>query len=203
MTGNGAARTHTRARPFAVRALSEDELDILEALIHCNRQRAKNGEIIGREVVELEEIGEQREATRQRQLATLKQNAVRTVQETPPARSENGQDKGQTRDAIGAAVGVSRRVAEQAGQVERTARRLEASGQAEEAEQLRTVIEFFVIVEIISMMSGVFKYIYVMTNGGPGFASQVLEFYIAAMGPKIGRDRKGAGCRTAPCDTCP
>jgi ABC-type sugar transport system permease subunit len=44
--------------------------------------------------------------------------------------------------------------------------------------QLRTVIEFFVIVEIINMMSGVFTYIYVMTNGGPGFASQVLEFYI-------------------------
>jgi ABC-type sugar transport system permease subunit len=44
--------------------------------------------------------------------------------------------------------------------------------------QLRTVIEFFVIVEIINMMSGVFTYVYVMTNGGPGFASQVLEFYI-------------------------
>lgn len=44
--------------------------------------------------------------------------------------------------------------------------------------QLRTVIEFFVIIEVINMMSGVFNYIYVMTNGGPGFASQVLEFYI-------------------------
>ena len=44
--------------------------------------------------------------------------------------------------------------------------------------QLRTVIEFFVIVEIINMMSGVFNYIYVMTNGGPGFSSQVLELYI-------------------------
>ena len=44
--------------------------------------------------------------------------------------------------------------------------------------QLRTVIEFFVIIEIINMMSGVFNYIYVMTSGGPGFASQVLEFYI-------------------------
>ncbi len=43
--------------------------------------------------------------------------------------------------------------------------------------QLRTVIEFFII-EIINMMSGVFNYIYVMTSGGPGFASQVLEFYI-------------------------
>ncbi|SRR5579883_2924391 len=44
--------------------------------------------------------------------------------------------------------------------------------------QLRTVIEFFIIIEIINMMSGVFNYIYVMTSGGPGFASQVLEFYI-------------------------
>lgn len=44
--------------------------------------------------------------------------------------------------------------------------------------QLRTVIEFFVIIEVINMMSGVFNYVYVMTSGGPGFASQVLEFYI-------------------------
>jgi ABC-type sugar transport system permease subunit len=44
--------------------------------------------------------------------------------------------------------------------------------------QLRTVIEFFIIIEIINMLSGVFNYVYVMTSGGPGFASQVLEFYI-------------------------
>jgi ABC-type sugar transport system permease subunit len=44
--------------------------------------------------------------------------------------------------------------------------------------QLRTVIEFFIIIEIINMMSGVFNYVYVMTSGGPGFSSQVLEFYI-------------------------
>jgi ABC-type sugar transport system permease subunit len=44
--------------------------------------------------------------------------------------------------------------------------------------QLRSVIEFFAIIEVINMMSGVFNYVYVMTNGGPGFSSQVLEFYI-------------------------
>ncbi len=44
--------------------------------------------------------------------------------------------------------------------------------------QLRGVIQFFVVVEVINMMSGVFNYIYVMTNGGPGFASQVMEYYI-------------------------
>src|SRR5205823_3803727 len=44
--------------------------------------------------------------------------------------------------------------------------------------QLRRVIEFFVIIEIINMMSGVFNYVYVMTSGGPGFSSQVLELYV-------------------------
>jgi ABC-type sugar transport system permease subunit len=44
--------------------------------------------------------------------------------------------------------------------------------------QLRNVIQFFVVVEVINMMSGVFNYIYVMTNGGPGFSSQVMEYYI-------------------------
>jgi raffinose/stachyose/melibiose transport system permease protein len=44
--------------------------------------------------------------------------------------------------------------------------------------QLRSVIQFFAIIEIINMMSGVFSYVYVMTSGGPGFASQVLEYYI-------------------------
>jgi ABC-type sugar transport system permease subunit len=44
--------------------------------------------------------------------------------------------------------------------------------------QLRGVIQFFVIIEIINMMSGVFNYVYVMTSGGPGFSSQVLEYYI-------------------------
>ncbi len=44
--------------------------------------------------------------------------------------------------------------------------------------QLSGVIEFFVIVELITMLSWVFAYIYTMTGGGPGFASTVMEFYI-------------------------
>jgi ABC-type sugar transport system permease subunit len=44
--------------------------------------------------------------------------------------------------------------------------------------QLRSVIEFFVIVEIITMFSWVFAYVYTMTKGGPGFSSIILEFYI-------------------------
>jgi len=44
--------------------------------------------------------------------------------------------------------------------------------------QLSGVIEFFVVVELISMLSWVFAYVYTMTGGGPGFASTVMEFYI-------------------------
>ena len=44
--------------------------------------------------------------------------------------------------------------------------------------QLSGVIEFFVVVELITMLSWVFAYVYTMTGGGPGFASTVMEFYI-------------------------
>ena len=44
--------------------------------------------------------------------------------------------------------------------------------------QMSGVIEFFVVVELITMLSWVFAYVFTMTQGGPGFASTVLEFYI-------------------------
>ncbi len=44
--------------------------------------------------------------------------------------------------------------------------------------QLASVIEFYVVVELITMLSWVFAYVYTMTGGGPGFASTVMEFYI-------------------------
>ena len=44
--------------------------------------------------------------------------------------------------------------------------------------QLQSVIQFFVVVELITMLSWVFAYVYTMTGGGPGFASTVMEFYI-------------------------
>ena len=40
------------------------------------------------------------------------------------------------------------------------------------------VIEFFIVVEIITMISWVFAYIYSSTGGGPGYASHVMEFYL-------------------------
>jgi ABC-type sugar transport system permease subunit len=46
--------------------------------------------------------------------------------------------------------------------------------------QLANVIAFYVVVEAITMVSWVFNYVYVMTNGqgGPGDATMVSELYI-------------------------
>ncbi len=44
--------------------------------------------------------------------------------------------------------------------------------------QTATVIEFYVIVNIITMLSWVFSYILVMTKGGPGTSTWVLEYFI-------------------------
>ena len=44
--------------------------------------------------------------------------------------------------------------------------------------ELRSVMEFYVILEMVTMLSWVFSYVYTMTGGGPGNSTQVVEFYI-------------------------
>ena len=44
--------------------------------------------------------------------------------------------------------------------------------------QMRSVITAFVTLELITMLSWVFAYVYSTTHGGPNFASNVLELYI-------------------------
>ena len=44
--------------------------------------------------------------------------------------------------------------------------------------QLRSVIEFYTVVSTITMLAWIFSYIYTMTRGGPGNATQVIELYI-------------------------
>ncbi len=44
--------------------------------------------------------------------------------------------------------------------------------------QIRRVIEFFVIVEAITILSAIFTYVYVLTKGGPADSSSVMEYYI-------------------------
>ncbi len=44
--------------------------------------------------------------------------------------------------------------------------------------QTATVIEFYMIVNIITMLSWIFSYILVMTKGGPGTSTWVMEYFI-------------------------
>lgn len=44
--------------------------------------------------------------------------------------------------------------------------------------QIHRIIEFFVILQAIIVLSSVFTYVYVLTGGGPGYASGVMEFFI-------------------------
>ena len=44
--------------------------------------------------------------------------------------------------------------------------------------QIRRIIEFFVILQAIIVLSSVFTYVYVLTGGGPAYSSSVMEFYI-------------------------
>ncbi len=44
--------------------------------------------------------------------------------------------------------------------------------------QLKTIISFYIIYLVIIFFSWTFNYVFVMTNGGPGFSTAVLEFSI-------------------------
>jgi raffinose/stachyose/melibiose transport system permease protein len=44
--------------------------------------------------------------------------------------------------------------------------------------QLRSVIEFYFVISVITMLAWVFSYIYTITRGGPGNATQIMELYI-------------------------
>lgn len=44
--------------------------------------------------------------------------------------------------------------------------------------QMRGIVEFYTIVSVITMLAWVFSYVYVMTRGGPGNATHIMELYI-------------------------
>jgi ABC-type sugar transport system permease subunit len=46
--------------------------------------------------------------------------------------------------------------------------------------QMRGVIEFYVVISVITLLSAVFAYVYIVGGGrgGPGTATMVIEFYI-------------------------
>jgi ABC-type sugar transport system permease subunit len=44
--------------------------------------------------------------------------------------------------------------------------------------QMTAVIEFYIIISMITMLSWVFSYVLVMTKGGPGNSTWVMEYFI-------------------------
>jgi ABC-type sugar transport system permease subunit len=48
--------------------------------------------------------------------------------------------------------------------------------------QLSSVLEFFTVISVITMLSWVFNYVYVMTSGGPGNSTMVTELYVYLQG---------------------
>ena len=47
--------------------------------------------------------------------------------------------------------------------------------------QMRGIIEFYAVVNVIGMVAAVFAYVFMVTKGGPGTATQILELYIFNM----------------------
>jgi ABC-type sugar transport system permease subunit len=43
---------------------------------------------------------------------------------------------------------------------------------------IRRVIEFFMVLEAITVLSSIFAYVFVLTKGGPANASSVVEYYV-------------------------
>jgi len=44
--------------------------------------------------------------------------------------------------------------------------------------QIRPIIELLTVIQVITMLTWVFNYVYILTSGGPGYASSVMELYI-------------------------
>jgi len=44
--------------------------------------------------------------------------------------------------------------------------------------ELAIIIEFYTVIMVITMLSWVFNYVFVMTQGGPGYSTYVMELYI-------------------------
>ena len=108
---------------------SEDENDILEAMIMANEQRERTTEQKTREYQTLK--GVEAERNKLRQLSGLKNQNI--VVENLPQR-----DPGKSRDIAAQKVGMSGKSAEKAAQVVEVIDAMEATGETEKAEEIRT-----------------------------------------------------------------
>lgn len=110
---------------------SDDELDILEALIESNRQRVKTMEQVGREGDVLLKIQIRRDEIERQ---NRKQNLDQPVDPNPAP------SNGKAYKAVGEKLGVSHTTVHQAVSVVRAIDDLRESGKPREAEQLRTTL---------------------------------------------------------------
>ena len=44
--------------------------------------------------------------------------------------------------------------------------------------QIRPIVELLAVIQVITVLSWVFNYVYILTAGGPGYSSSVMELYI-------------------------
>lgn len=107
-----------------------DELDIREALVESNRQRVKTPEQIAREAQTLMEI----EKERAKQRSGKKETPVANLPPVQPAA------KGKSRDVVGKKLGISGKQVEKAVAVVEKIDQLEAAGQKDEADEIRTTL---------------------------------------------------------------
>ena len=112
---------------------SHDELDIVEALIHSNRQRQKTGEMIGREYQELLVIYRQRSHRGNNQYTQM-------VADDNGTGASVAHNTGAPTERAAAELGIARTTADRAVQVVEQIDRLFAEGKTRESDQLRRTL---------------------------------------------------------------
>jgi len=128
-----ASRFKLKTVPVIVcNAKTEDQIE--ELIVHCNRQRVKTTEQIGREFKVLERIEAARAKKRQAEQAKRNQPQSQNVENVPPL------EEGKARDLAAAALGISGKTAEKIAIVVDKIDELEASGETEQAADLRNTV---------------------------------------------------------------
>lgn len=113
---------------------SDDELDVLEALVHANKQRDKNKEQQAREAQTLMEVEKER-AKRRQQESGLTYGRGKVVEHVPPPIAN-----GKARDKVGEKLGVSGKTVENLVEIVDAIDRLTEAGEAEKAERVRKTL---------------------------------------------------------------
>lgn len=120
----------------AIVSQATDDDDIILLLIHCNKQRPKTKEQIGREVVLLKEVEERRAKRRQEVHGNTAPGKQKTLQEPVTEVIVVGQ----ARDIVGKKVGMSGPQVDKIIDVVKRIDELEASGEGEQADEVRQVL---------------------------------------------------------------